>query len=385
MTAASSHPPDAVHPSNAQPAASQPTASPHPPDAVHHSRGRPARRRVTLRAGPVAVRVEKRSLTVAGAILGGIVLLAAAALMIGDYPLTATQTIAALLGGGDDPLARFFVQNQRAPRVAAAMLVGLALGLSGAIFQSLSANPLGSPDVIGFTTGAATGALIQIVVFGGGPAATAGGAVTGGFGAAVLVYLLAWRGGLAGFRLVLVGVGLAAVLQGVNALLITRASLTQAQVAAQWLAGSLNATTWGETLIVAAAAAVLAPAACALGRPLAAMALGDDLARGLGVRLERRRAELVAVGVALVSLAVAAAGPVAFVALAAPQLAKRLTRCSGIALAPAGLMGAALVLGSDIVAQRLFAPTQLPVGVVTGSLGGAYLIWLLAREWRKAA
>ncbi|MDR2453999.1 MAG: iron chelate uptake ABC transporter family permease subunit [Bifidobacteriaceae bacterium] len=333
--------------------------------------------------GPLALRAQARSLWVAIALTAGIAAVAVAALLLGDYPLTPTQVLAALFGGGDDALARFFVRQQRAPRVAAAIGVGAALGLSGGIFQSLSANPLGSPDVIGFTVGAATGALIQIVVFPGGPLATAAGAVVGGFATAGAVYLLAWRGGLAGFRLVLVGVGLAASLQGFNALLITRASLTQAQVAAQWLAGSFNATTWGEALLIGLAIAVLAPAALALGRPLGVMVLGDDLGIGLGIRLERRRAELVGVGVALVSLAVAAAGPIAFVALAAPQLAKRLTRTSGIGLAGAGLMGALLVVGSDVVAQRLFAPTQLPVGVVTGTLGGGYLIWLLAREWRR--
>lgn len=313
------------------------------------------------------------------AILG----LAVGGLLIGDYPMAPWQAVASLFGGGGDPLAQYFVQEQRAPRVAAAVLVGAALGGSGAIFQSISANPLGSPDVIGFTTGAATGALLQIVVLDAGPGAIALGAVLGGFGTAFVVYLLAWRRGLAGFRLVLVGVGVAAVLQGVNALLIVRASLTAAQTAAQWLAGSFNATTWNETLVVLVAVAVLVPLALLLARPLGALVMGDELATGLGVRTERTRLLLVLVGVALVALAVAAAGPIAFVALAAPQLARRLTRTSGIGMGTAALMGGLLVLVSDIVAQRLFAPTQLPVGVVTGSLGGAYLIWLLAREWRR--
>jgi iron complex transport system permease protein len=308
---------------------------------------------------------------------------AAAALMIGDYPLTPAQALGSLFGFGDDPLARYFVQNQRAPRVVAAAAVGAALGMSGCVFQSISDNPLGSPDVIGFTTGAATGALAQIIVFDAGPAAISGGAVAGGFAAATAVYLLAWRRGLAGFRLVLVGVGVAALLQACNALLIVRASLTAAQTAAVWLAGSLNATTWTEASLVTVALAVLGPAALTLSRPLGTLMMGDDLAAGLGVRVERRRLELVAVGVALVCVAVAAAGPVAFVALAAPQLAKRLTRTAGTGMASAGSMGALLVLAADLVAQRIFAPTQLPVGVVTGSLGGVYLIWLLAREWRR--
>jgi iron complex transport system permease protein len=339
------------------------------------------RRHGLLRAGPFAIRFERRAAWVGLALVVAIVAACLVALLIGDYPLTPAGAVAHLLGWGEDPLAQYFVRNQRAPRALAAILVGAALGTSGAIFQSLSNNPLGSPDVIGFTVGSATGALLQIVVFGGGPAAVATGAAVGGLGVAVVVYLLAWRQGLAGFRLVLVGVGVAAALQGVNALLIVRASLERAQTAAQWLAGSFNATTWAQTLVTGAAVAVCVPAALALARPLGAMTLGDDLATGLGVRVERRRLELVVVGVALVAAAVAAAGPIAFVALAAPQLAKRLTR-GEIGLASSALMGAWLVVVSDIVAQRLFAPTQLPVGVVTGSLGGAYLIWLLAREWK---
>ena len=338
---------------------------------------------MTVRLGRIVLRTHRRIL-LTGALLAAATLLAAGAgLLLGDYPLAPGELVRALLGIGQDPLARFFVQEQRAPRVVTAMLVGAALGVSGAVFQSLSGNPLGSPDIIGFTVGAATGALLQIIVFDTGPLGIAAGAVLGGFATAVLVYALAWRQGLAGFRLVLVGVGIAAVLQGVNSLLIVRASLEAAQTAAQWLAGSFNATTWSEALTVLAAVLVLLPAAFLLARPLAVMAMGDDLATGLGVRVERRRLQLVLVGVALVSLAVAAAGPIAFIALAAPQLARRLTRTGAPGMGTTALMGALLVLCSDIIAQRLFAPTQLPVGVVTGTLGGVYLIWLLAREGRR--
>ncbi len=341
-----------------------------------------ARRHRVIRLGSLVFRPERRSIVVASVLAAAIVACTVTGLLIGDYPMTVWQAVSALFGGGD-PLAVYFVQGQRAPRVVAAILVGAALGVSGTIFQSISANPLGSPDVIGFTVGAATGALLQIVIFDAGPAAIAAGAVLGGFGTAFVVYLLAWRQGLAGFRLVLVGVGVAAVLQGVNALLIVRASLTAAQTAAQWLAGSFNATTWDQALVVLAAVVVLLPLALLLARPLGTMVMGDDLATGLGIRVERRRLELVVIGVALVSLAVATAGPIAFVALAAPQLARRLTRTSGIGMGAAAIMGGLLVLTSDLVAQRLFAPTQLPVGVITGSLGGVYLIWLLAREWRR--
>lgn len=340
-------------------------------------------RHLVLRHGDRAVKAERRSVVVCAVLTTVVAALGVLALLIGDYPLTVGQALQALLGLGTDPLAQFFVQEQRLPRILAAVLVGAALAVSGAIFQSMSANPLGSPDIIGFTVGAATGALLQIIVFGGGSGAITVAALLGGFGTALIVYVLAYRQGLAGYRLVLVGIGVAAMLQAVNTLLVVRASLTAAQTAAQWLAGSFNASSWTDVAVVGGALVVLMPPAIVLGRRLTLMAMGDDLASGLGVRVERTRLWLVVVGVALVAIATATCGPIAFIALAAPQLARRLTLSVQVGLVPAALMGSALVLASDMVAQRLFAPTQLAVGVVSGSLGGLYLIWLLAREWRR--
>ena len=338
-----------------------------------------------LRLGSATLLLERRSVAVALGTIGAILVLGTAGLLIGDYPLNLGQALQALFGTGGDPLAQYFIRGQRAPRVVAAILVGAALAVSGAIFQSLSDNPLGSPDVIGFTTGSATGALVAIIVIGAGPAETALGALAGGAAAAAVVYLLAWRRGLTGGRLVLVGIGIAAVLQGVNNLLLVRASLVSAQTAAQWLAGSFNATTWPKVMLLGAALIVLLPAAALLARPLGALVLGDDLAAALGVRVERVRTLLVVVGVVLVAVATATAGPIGFIALAAPQIARRLTHSSGIGLGTAALTGAVLVLASDLLAQRLLAPTQLAVGVVTGVLGGGYLIWLLGSQWRKGA
>lgn len=341
-----------------------------------------SRRYFVARLGEFSIRLPWRGVVVTVAIAGAAIAGAFAMLLIGDYPMSPAQVFGSLFGVGEDALATYFVTELRLPRAIAALSVGAALGLSGAIFQSISNNPLGSPDVIGFTTGSASGALIAIIVLGGGPATIAGGALFGGFVTAIVVYLLAWRQGLTGTRLVLVGIGIAAVLSGLNSLLVTRASLDAAQTAAQWLAGSLNAATSVEAWLLIACLAVLVPSALVLGRPLRMLTFGDDLAIGAGVAAERVRLLLVVIGVCLVSVATAAAGPIAFVALAAPQLAARLNRAE-IGLGSSALMGAFLVVASDIVAQRLFAPTQLPVGVVTGALGGIYLIWLLAMQWRR--
>jgi len=333
--------------------------------------------------GPWAFRFERRGAAVYAALVVAIVVVGLFAMTLGDYDIGVGQVIGAVFEHTSDPLADYFVTGVRAPRIVAAVLVGAALGISGSIFQTISGNPLGSPDIIGFSTGAATGALVQIIAFNAGATAVSLGALGGGLAAAALVYVLAWRNGVAGFRLVLVGIGLAAALHAVNSLLVVKASLSAAQTAEQWLAGSLNGQTWMQVDILAVSMAVLVPAAAVLFRPLGVMPLGDELGIGLGIRVQHARLGVVVVGVGLAALATAATGPVAFVALAAPHLVRRLSHSAGPVVAGSALMGALLVLVSDIVAQRLFAPTQLAVGTVTGSLGGVYLIALLALEWKK--
>lgn len=355
-------------------------------DAEGSSQPRPLRARprfLRFGVGEYSLRVERRAAAVGTILVVSCAIVAVAAMMFGDYPLTAQKVISALFGAGEDRLATYFVQELRAPRVVAALGVGAALGIAGCIFQQLTQNPLGSPDITGFNVGAATGAVLQIIVFNGGPLAVAMGALFGGFVTGAVVYLLARGPALSGNRFVLIGIGVSFILQGVNSLLVVRADLAAAQTAAQWLAGTFNASTWGKTAALLLVLFVLAPCVLFLSRPLGVMMTGEDLAIGLGVRTERRRIELIAVGVILVAVTVAVAGPIAFVALAAPQLARRLSRTAGVGMGSAALMGALLVLTSDVIAQRLFAPTQLPVGVVTGTLGGVYLIWLLASEWKK--
>ncbi len=341
------------------------------------------RRHATIGGRAIAFRFERRALVVHALLAVVAIAAAVAGILVGDYGMGLDQVLAALAGHADDPLAQYFVTDVRLPRALTALLVGAALGMSGAIFQTVSGNPLGSPDIIGFTTGAATGALVAIVVFGGGTLAVALAAIAGGLVTAGIVYGLSWRAGVAGFRLVLVGIGTGAVLSAVNALLVVKTDLETAQTASQWLAGSLNSTLWPEARAVALALVVLTPVAVAYVRPLTQFPLGDAVATGLGVRVQRSRLVLVLTGVALMAVATASTGPIGFIALAAPHLVKKLTRTPGVALFGAALMGAVLVLVSDLIARRLFAPTELAVGVITGSLGGLYLIYLLAVERKR--
>ncbi|MGC3864258.1 FecCD family ABC transporter permease [Micromonospora chersina] len=329
--------------------------------------------------GGLSLRLRPRALVVglAGTLLA--LTLAVLAVGAGDYPIAPADVLRVLAGGGS-PAERFIVTELRLPRLVTALAVGAALGLAGAVFQSLTRNPLGSPDVLGVTSGAATGALV-VVVLGGGSAALAGAAAGGGLAAGLLLYALAGRHGVGGHRLVLVGIGVTAILTGVNGWLLTRAPLMDAARAALWLTGSLDGRGWANALPVLGALAVLLPAVMLARAPaLRLLEMGDDSAAGLGVPVRRVRVAALGAAVLLVSVAAAAAGPVSFLALTAPHLARRLTRAPGPNLLPSAVVGAALLLAADQVAQHAVAGRQLPVGVVTGVLGGGYLAWLLAGE-----
>lgn len=331
----------------------------------------------------LSFRVDIRSILVCIPLILAALAVAVASLATGDYDVSVPQVLQAF--AGDAPgLAQTIVMEWRLPRVLAALVFGAALGMSGGIFQSMTRNPLGSPDIIGFNTGAYTGALIVMLTIGGGYLGIAAGALVGGILTALAVYLLAYRRGSQGFRLIIVGIGISAMLAAFNHWLILRAELEAALAAAVWGAGSLNGITWEQAAPAAVVVAVVGLGTLAAARRMQLLEMGDDAARALGVRAEPTRLLLLVLGVALTAAVTAVAGPIAFVALAAPQLARRLTRSAGITLVPSAVMGAFLLAASDLAAQRLFAPIQLPVGVVTVCIGGIYLVWLLAREARKS-
>ncbi|WP_311446195.1 iron chelate uptake ABC transporter family permease subunit [Rothia mucilaginosa] len=340
--------------------------------------GRPV---LTVR-GPVSAQVPWRVLILNVALVVLIAALAFWGMLQGDYNIASDKVIPALLGEGKQITVAF--AQQRAARIVAALLVGAALGLSGAIFQVISGNALGSPDIIGFTNGAATGALLQIIVFNSGPVEVALGAVVGGLATSVLVWLLTRRTGLHGFRLVLVGIGVGSTLAAFNSLLVVRASLTQAQTAASWLAGSLNDITWERTYALLGLLLVVTPLLLMLVRPLGAIRFGDQVASGLGVSVNAYRVAALFIGVLLVSLATATTGPIAFVALAAPHIAKTLARSGGVGFTSAALMGALMVLGSDLIGRFAVPGRIIQVGVVTGAIGGLYLIYLIYLERKKS-
>jgi iron complex transport system permease protein len=309
--------------------------------------------------------------------------LAVAGMAMGSFALTPAEVLQALLGQGTAK-TELVVVSWRLPRVLMAIVIGGALGISGAIFQSLTRNPLGSPDIIGFNAGAYTGALVSMLLLGGGFVSTTIGAFAGGLATAAVVYLLAFKRGIQGFRLIIVGIGISAMLGSINTWLIIKADLQLALMAAIWGSGSLNTAGWERAVPLLLMAVLLAPALMLLSRPLQGLEMGDDAAAAQGINTEPAKLWLLVIGVCLTAICTAAAGPIAFVALAAPQIARRMTGSGRVSMVSAAVFGALLLLASDLLAQHALAPIQLPVGVVTVSLGGIYLMWLLFREAKRS-
>ena len=332
--------------------------------------------------GGLHVRVERRSVACVVVVLALTLALLVLQLTTGDFPVTLARVLATLEGHGTAS-EEFIVYTLRLPRALTAVLAGAAFGASGAVYQSLTRNALGSPDIIGFTYGAGFGAVLAIVVLGESDVVVTAAALLGGLAVAVLVYALSYRGGVTGYRLILVGIGLSSVLASFISYLLKKADRYDAQEAYVWLTGSLNGRTWTDVQIGLVGLLVLGPVLVALGPGLRMAEMGDDAARALGADVDRNRLCALGFGAALCAIGVVCAGPITFVSLAAPQIARRLAGSPSVRVIPSMALGALLLLASDTVAQKLFPADQLPVGVVTLALGGAYLAWLIAREGRS--
>lgn len=325
--------------------------------------------------------LDRRTLSVSGWLVAALVLAFALSMYLGDYPVPPGEIVRSLfspLTGAKNPGVDFIVLNVRLPRAVLAVLAGGAFALSGIIFQTLLRNPLASPDIIGISNGASAAAVFCIIVLGWGGTLLSFGALAGALLTALAIYVLAWRGGVSPYRVVLIGIAVAAMLTAVISYLFTRARIFEVQEAMAWLVGSLNAASFSQAAPLAVAMLVLVPAGVALERGLAALQLGDDTAIALGNRVELTRLGLIVVAVALSAFATAAVGPVAFVAFVSGPIARRLLKTGRNGFVPAMIVGAIVMLGSDLVAQHALPATQLPVGVVTGIFGAGFLLWLLA-------
>ncbi|TBO58616.1 iron ABC transporter permease [Streptomyces kasugaensis] len=333
-----------------------------------------------VRAGRGSFLLHRRAAVVALVLAVLLAAVSVAYLCVGESFVAPSEVLKVLLGQPSGQ--ELVVGTLRLPRMVVGLLAGAAFGVAGALIQTVARNPLASPDIIGVTQGA--GALtvgsmtLGITSYGVLPYLS----VAGGLLAAGLVYLFAWRGGLHATRFVLIGIGFAVALRSVTHLFLTKGDYLVAQQAQVWMTGSLNGRGWAEAAPLGWALLVLLPFVLWAARAQRTVSLDDDTATALGARLNRTRLGLVAVGVILASMATGAAGPVDFVALLAPQIARRMTRTAQIPLLCSALLGAFIVVLGDLLARKVLAPTELPVGVLTAAVGAPYLIWLIVRGHR---
>ncbi|MFH8989566.1 FecCD family ABC transporter permease [Streptomyces sp. NPDC017940] len=314
---------------------------------------------------------------------GATFLLFCLSIAVGDFQIGLGRVIATIFGRGEQ-VDEFIIMDLRLPRALAGLVVGVALGVSGAITQSIARNPLASPDVLGITGGASAVAVFLVSVSGG--AATAvvntvglsAAALAGGLCTGLLVYFLAWRRGVDGFRLILIGISVSAVMEAITTWLLVSADIRDVARAQAWLVGSLDNRAWEDVEVALwGTLALLVVVSCAAFQ-FKPMHFGDEVAAGLGVRYQMVRAVLLLCAVLLAGMAVSAAGPVPFVALVAPQVAMRLARCPTPPMVASGMVGALLLIGADLTVRTVL-PNSLPVGVVTAAIGGPFLVYLLVR------
>ncbi|MEU6924397.1 iron chelate uptake ABC transporter family permease subunit [Streptomyces sp. NPDC046631] len=335
-----------------------------------------------LRVGR-SVALPVRRVSVLTALVLFVLLLAGAVatLSLGRLGIPLSELAGAVTGGAEGKNG-FVIERLRGPRLVVAVGTGAALGLSGALFQSVTRNPLGSPDVIGLASGAGAGAAISALLF---PdtVPVALGALIGAVLAMVLVYVSTGTGFRNPARLVIAGIGIAAMGTAITQYVVYAMERDRAAVLTAYVNGSLSARSWEDATTIWLVLLVVAPLTVLLSRRLDIGEMGDDIAAALGSQPRRTKTAAVVLAIVLSAGAVSVAGPIAFIALTSPQVAKRITRVSGPHLALSALTGALLLVLADLCAQQLPLFDNLPVGIYTMAIGGVYLGCLLVREWRR--
>lgn len=324
----------------------------------------------------LTLRAVTRPAAVAFALLVGIVFVAVLTLTLGQLGVPLAHLFT------PDGTEKIVLGTLRGPRLSVAILAGAAFGVAGTLFQTVTRNPLGSPDVIGLSAGAAAGAAAFGLMWTGIMPLPVG-ALVGALVAMVLVFAGTGRGFSSPSRMLLVGIGVSAMAGAFVQFAVLRAGREQATVLTAYLSGSLASQSWDQVVIIAGCLAVLLPAALALSRRLHVLALGDEASNALGSPSGTARILAVLVGIGLATGAVSVVGPVAFIALTAPQIALRLARVPGPAIGLSALTGSALLVVADLLSQQSPLPVQLPVGILTAALGGIYLGFLLISQFRQ--
>jgi iron complex transport system permease protein len=300
----------------------------------------------------------------------------------GEYPVPPLEVAKTILGLPANPDYAFVINTLRLPRALVALLVGMGLAVAGTISQAIARNPLAAPSIIGINSGASLVAVVFLIAFPGLPIAWLPvAAFLGAFGVAIALYLLAWNQGSSPVRLILIGIGLTALTGAFTSLMITFGNIYDVSQALVWLTGSVYGRSWEHLWPLLPWLLVFIPLSLVLARDLDTLNLGDNLAQGLGSRVEWTRSVLLLCTVALAGSSVATAGTIGFVGLMAPHLSRQLVGPSHAGLIPvAALVGACIVELADLTGRLLFAPIELPCGVITAVIGAPYFLWLLYRN-----
>ena len=337
---------------------------------------------VRLRSLPLSFRLDRHVPLVMGLLTALALLLFILNISWGEYPVPPLAMLQAIFGLSTDADHEFVVRTLRLPRSLVALLVGMGLAIAGGILQGITRNPLAAPEIIGVNAGASLVAVTFIVLLPGiSPSLLPVAAFCGGLTAAIAIYVLAWNQGSAPVRLILVGIGLAALASSLTSLMVTFGEISVVSQALVWLTGSVHGRGWEHLLPLLPWLALFIPLSLALARELDTLNLGDNLARGLGSRVEWRWGLLLVCSVALAGSCVATAGNIGFVGLMAPHLARHLVGPSHGGMIPvAALTGACITELADLIGRTVFAPIEIPCGVITAIVGAPYFLWLLYRN-----
>ena len=321
--------------------------------------------------GRRSVLITPRHVIVGFILLALSLAVAVVSLRLGKFPVTAQEVIDALQGQGRK-IVQVVVVKWKLPRIVLGLVAGLALGVAGALFQTITRNPLGSPDLIGFSTGAQTGILVSILLLPGSMLSASLASFIGGAAVGTVTYLVSLRGGFTGLRFILVGIAISSMLVSVNRWLLVRVDDDEGLGALKAITGTLGAARWPVVAPTCLAIGVTVALILLASRHLQVLSLGEQVATILGSPTRRVSAVLILLGTVLVAVVTMAAGPIGFVALVAPHLARLLTGSPQSPLLVSGLTGSLLMVGADLLSQLVLE--SMPVSVVTNAVGGLYLM-----------
>lgn len=334
----------------------------------------------------ISILIHRKSAVVALLLLLICLSLAIVSIGLGEMYVSPINVLRAIFGAGADEHV-MVVQKLRLPRIVIAVLVGGALAASGAILQGMIRNPLASPDIIGVTGGASVAAVFFLTYLSGHISIhfMPFFAMIGALVASIVIYILAWKKGIAPVRLVLIGIGMSSLTSAVTTMMIIFNPKNDPGMAFLWLTGSIYATSWGNVLTIVPWVLVLLPMAFLLSRHVNISQLGDDIAAGAGSSVQGNRLLLLLVSVAMAAVAVSVAGGIGFIGLLAPHMARKLVGSSFTRLLPvSALLGAIVVLIADLAGRTLFLPLDIPVGVFTSAVGAPFFIYLLYQKRNSA-